>query len=96
MVLQLPTKLKLGIAVSAHTRACASSVLAARCQQINFSKRFEDVYRRLLAQADESKITFIFLRPGLNVAIFSSRGLRLQHHDKRRRSREKDNAKDDP
>jgi hypothetical protein len=52
-------KIESGIAASAHARAYARSVLAARCQEINFSKRLEDVYRRLSAQAKESKITFI-------------------------------------
>jgi hypothetical protein len=42
----------------------------------------EEGYRRLSAQAKESKIAVILLRPDLNVAIFSSRDLRLQHHDK--------------
>jgi hypothetical protein len=40
----------------------------------------EEGYRRLSAQAKESKITFILLRPDLNVATFFSSDLRL--HDK--------------
>jgi hypothetical protein len=30
------------MAVFAHTHACAGNVLAKRCSQINFIKRFED------------------------------------------------------
>jgi hypothetical protein len=75
-------KIEPGIAASAHARACASSVLAARCSEINFSKRFEDVYRRLSDQAKESKIAFILLRPDLSLSTSSSCDLRLQHHDK--------------
>jgi hypothetical protein len=42
----------------------------------------EEGYRRLSVQAKESKISFILLRPDLNVATCCSRDLRLQHHDK--------------
>jgi hypothetical protein len=70
------------MAVAAHTHACAGNVLAGRCHEINFIKRFEgDVADDRLKPKRPGLPFDMLLRLQHERCLFSSREPRSQHHD---------------